>query len=407
MTASHMTLPSGKTPVYLDYNATAPIRPEVIETVAAVMGEVGNASSVHAFGRLARRRVEDAREALARLVNTRATRIIFTSGGTEANNLALRGAGRSRLMVSAGEHDSVLAVDPEAFQIPLKSCGRVDLEALADAIGEDGSDVLVSVMYANNETGVIQPVREIVELCHSRGALCHCDAVQALGKTPVDAMALETDFLTLSSHKIGGPQGVGALVLGKGIDVLQQQVGGGQERRRRGGTENVAGIAGFGKAAELAFEEVGNETSGNGEQKHNSLAVIRALRDDMEQRVRDIAPNAKVFGQNTERLPNTSSVAMPGVPSDTQLMALDLEGIAVSSGSACSSGKVQASHVMKAMGATDEEAGSVLRFSLGWKSTQEDVDRFVECWSALYERKGDKLHGDVSGDPATEKQVNV
>ena len=369
--------PADKTPVYLDYNATAPIRAEVIEVVARAMGTVGNPSSVHACGRWARRQLEDARATLAKLLAVRAQDVVFTSGGTEANNLALRGAGRVRLIVSAGEHDSVLAAaGAQACRVPLRACGRVDLDRWSELIGPDGGDALVSVMVANNETGVIQPVREVIALCHARGALCHCDGVQALGK--LSLAGLKPDFLTLSAHKIGGPQGVGALVLGREGVLVGQQLGGAQERHRRGGTENVAGIVGFGQAVELICAE------------QETLGRIRALRDEMEQRIQALAPMAIVFGQSVARLPNSSCVVMPGVGSDMQLMAMDLDGIAVSSGSACSSGKVQPSHVLRAMGATEEDAGSVLRVSLGWGTTQSDMDRFVESWAALYDRKGRK-----------------
>ncbi len=370
-------LPADKTPVYLDYNATAPIRAEVIEVVARVMGTVGNPSSVHACGRWARRKLEDARATLAELLAVRAQDIVFTSGGTEANNLALRGGGRARLIVSAGEHDSVLAAaGAQACRAPLRACGRVDLDRLSELIGSDGGDTLVSVMVANNETGVIQPIREVIALCHARGALCHCDGVQALGK--LSLAGLIPDFLTLSAHKIGGPHGVGALVLGRGGVLVGQQLGGAQERHRRGGTENVAGIVGFGKAVELICAE------------QETLGRIRALRDDMEQRIQALAPMATIFGQSVARLPNSSCVVMPGVGSDMQLMAMDLDGIAVSSGSACSSGKVQPSHVLRAMEVTEDAAGSVLRVSLGWGTTQSDIDRFVESWATLYDRKGRK-----------------
>lgn len=372
-----MILPADKTPVYLDYNATAPIRAEVIEAVAAVMGTVGNPSSVHACGRWARRQVEDARAKFAELLAVRAQDVVFTSGGTEANNLALRGAGRVRLIVSAGEHDSVLAAaGAQACRVPLRACGRVDLDRLSELIGPDGGDALVSVMVANNETGVIQPVREVIALCHARGALCHCDGVQALGK--LSLAGLKPDFLTLSAHKIGGPQGVGALVLGRGGGLVGQQLGGAQERHRRGGTENVAGIVGFGQAVALICAE------------QETLGRIRTLRDKMEQRIQALAPMATVFGQAVARLPNSSCIVMPGVGSDMQVMAMDLDGIAVSSGAACSSGKVQPSHVLRAMGVTEEDAGSVLRVSLGWDTTQSDIDRFVESWAALYDRKGRK-----------------
>lgn len=390
--------------VYLDYNAAAPVRPEVIAAVAQAMAETGNASSVHHCGRTARRLVEEARENLAAAINTRAARIVFTSGGTEANNLAFKGSGRTRFLVSATEHDSVLAVAPDAALIPVQPSGLLNLDALDQLLGQDASDCFVSVMMANNETGVIQPIEDILALCHKRGALFHCDAVQAFGKLPIDLMGLPLDFMTLSSHKIGGPQGVGALVLGKGIEVKAQQKGGGQERRRRGGSENVAGIHGFGVAVRLLMESQGLLPGGlsplaNPETSSLDLAAVQLLRDNLENRILAVAPHAGIHGKESPRLPNTTSLSMPGVPSDIQLMALDLQGIAVSSGSACSSGKVQASHVLKAMGVCDAEAGSVLRISLGWQSSQQDVDLFLEQWLKLYEHKGRKQPVSQVSDP--------
>ncbi|WP_020592763.1 cysteine desulfurase family protein [Kiloniella laminariae] len=362
--------------VYLDYNATAPVRPEVIELVTSALTSTGNPSSIHEFGRAARRLVEDARAEIATLVGSKPARVVFTSGGTEANNLAIRGAGRERVLVSAIEHDSVLRARANVVEIPVDRAGRIDLAALEELLGEEGSDVLVSVMMANNETGVIQPVTEIVALAHAKGARVHCDAVQAAGKLAINCEELGVDYLTVSSHKLGGPQGAGALILGKGLEVLPQQLGGGQERRRRGGTENVAGIAGFGLAARLALEGLAGM---------QEKAVWRAA---MEARLLAAAPDARIFGSDLPRVPNTTTITMPGVPSDTQLMVLDLEGFAVSSGSACSSGKVQASHVLQAMGADEKTAGEAIRISTGWASRQEDLELFTEAWINLFKRKG-------------------
>ncbi|MCZ4279457.1 cysteine desulfurase family protein [Kiloniella laminariae] len=362
--------------VYLDYNATAPVRPEVIEVVASALARTGNPSSIHEFGRAARRLVEDARAEIAALVGSKPARVVFTSGGTEANNLALRGAGRERVLVSAIEHDSVLRARANVAEIPVDRAGQIDLAALEQLLGEDGSDVLISVMMANNETGVLQPITEVVALAHAKGALVHCDAVQAAGKVAINCEDLGVDYLTISSHKLGGPQGAGALILGKGLEILPQQLGGGQERRRRGGTENVAGIAGFGLAARLALDGLAGM---------QEKAVWRAT---METRIMAAAPQARIFGMDLPRVPNTTTVTMPGVPSDTQLMVLDLEGFAVSSGSACSSGKVQASHVLQAMGADGKTAGEAIRISTGWASTQEDLELFTEAWINLFKRKG-------------------
>lgn len=361
-------------PVYLDYNATAPVRPQVAEAMTAALASPGNPSSTHRFGRLARRLVEEAREGVAALVGGDAANVVFTSGGTEANALALGGV-RRRVLVSAVEHDSVLKAVADAVVVPVDRHGVVDLDAL-DRLLSDGGPALVSVMLANNETGVIQPLAEVAALARRHGALLHCDAVQAAGKLALDNVARCADLLTLSAHKLGGPQGVGALVLGETVDVAPLLRGGGQERGRRAGTENVPGIVGFGVAAKLAADDLGAATA---------LAVWR---DRLEAQARAIVPGTAVFGAERPRLPNTSCLSLPGVPSDVQVMALDLAGVAVSAGSACSSGKVAPSRVLKAMGATAGEAGSAIRISLGWASEEGDVDRFLAAWTALARRAG-------------------
>ncbi len=373
------------TAVYLDYNASAPVRPEAKAALGDALALTGNASSVHRFGRLARRRLEDAREAVAALVGARAERVVFTSGGTESNNLALCGAGRARALVSAGEHDSVLNAAPEAARVPLSRDGRVDLAALAERLDEDPQPTLVSVMLANNETGVIQPIAEVVETARARGALVHCDAVQAAGKIPVDMAALGVDLMSLSAHKLGGPQGVGALVVAEGIELAAQLRGGGQERRARPGTENLPGIAGFGAAAAAAGAGL------------ESMAALAGLRDGLERRLRALAPELEVYGAAAPRLPNTSCFAAPGLTAETQVMALDLAGVAVSAGAACSTGKVAASHVLGAMGASEAEAGSAIRVSLGWDSGAAGIERFLEAWSALYSRSA---RGTPAANPA-------
>jgi cysteine desulfurase len=359
-------------PCYLDYNASAPVRPEVIEAIALELGRIGNPSSVHAFGRAARRALERARASIAALVGASPDAVMFTSGGTEANNQALASV-QGLCLVSAVEHASVLEAAPGAERLAVDALGRVDLERLEQRLIA-ARPVLVSVMLANNETGVVQPVAEVASLAHSRGALVHCDAVQAAGKMPVDLNALGVDFLTLSAHKLGGPQGVGALVLGNGIEPAALLRGGGQERRWRPGTENLPGIVGFGRACELALENRG------------FVRRVRMLRDRMEIAVRAVAPGVRVHGAGALRLPNTSCLGMPGVGNQTQLIALDLAGVAVSTGSACSSGKVGPSHVLAAMGVEPADAASAIRVSLGWASTDADVDRFVAAWTELYAR---------------------
>ncbi|HEX6110693.1 MAG TPA: cysteine desulfurase family protein, partial [Geminicoccaceae bacterium] len=275
--------------------------------------------------------------------------------------------------VSAIEHDSVLAAASDAVRIPVDAEGRLDLAALERELALV-APALVSVMLANNETGVIQPVREVVEFAHRHGARVHCDAVQAGGKLAIDMDALDADYLTLSAHKFGGPQGVGALVVGKGLEPDALLRGGGQERRWRPGTENLPGIIGFGRACELAMADA------------DWWQRIAALRDGLEARLMALAPAARVFGRGAERLPNTSCVAMPGVSNQTQLIEFDLAGIAVSTGSACSSGKVGPSHVLAAMGVDPTAAASAIRISLGWASTAADTEHLVDAWGRLYAR---------------------
>ncbi len=363
---------------YLDYNATSPVRPEVIRAVADVMGHVGNPSSVHGPGREARRRVEAAREQVAQSVNASPRQVIFTSGGTEANNMALTRSGCDSCLTSAIEHDSVLDVARQAGDraplCPVDGNGVLDLGALKSLLEQTRGKTLVSVMLANNETGVIQPVARIAELAHQHGAIVHCDAVQALGKVPVDFRALGVDMMSVSAHKIGGVQGAGALVVRHELPLSPLIRGGGQELNRRAGTENVPGIVGFGVAASLAGTSV------------REMSRIKSLRDELEGRLIDEAPNVIVAGHDVDRLPNTICVAMPGVSAETQVMAMDLAGISVSSGSACSSGKVRASHVMTAMGYNDDIARSAIRVSFGWNSQDEDVNSFMAAWLALYNR---------------------
>jgi cysteine desulfurase len=364
---------------YLDYNATAPVRAEAAAAVAAALASGGNPSSVHGVGRAARRIVETARESVAALIGATASQVVFTSGGTEANALALHRRAPARCLVSAVEHESVLRSAEPAETISVDRHGVVDLAALERLLAAaPAGAALVSVMLANNETGVIQPVAEIAAMARMRGAQIHCDAVQAAGKIPVDIDALGVDLLSLSAHKIGGPQGVGALILRNGMIVVPLIRGGGQERGRRAGTENVAGIAGFGAAAATALAEL----------RANAPARIAALRDRLESELRHAALQAVIHGQGAARLPNTSCIGLPGVAAETQVMALDLAGVAVSSGAACSSGKVRASHVLGAMGVDAEAAACAIRVSLGWASTGADIERFVAAWRGLAMRHG-------------------
>jgi cysteine desulfurase len=361
---------------YLDYNASAPVRPAVAAAVAEALALAGNPSSVHRAGRAARRMVEAARAEVAALVGTSANEVVFVSGGSEANHLALKGGGRHRILVSAVEHDSVLAAVPDAERLPVTASGVLDLAVLAERLAADDRPALVSVMLANNETGIIQPIAAIAEIVHARGGLLHCDAVQAAGKLPLARALLGADLLSLSAHKLGGPQGIGALIVAPEIALAPLQTGGGQERGRRAGTENVPGIVGFGRACALATEGIA------------ACARLAELRDDAERRLLAVAPGARIFGAGSPRLPNTLCIAMSGVPAATQVIALDLAGVMVSAGAACSSGKVRPSHVLRAMGATAEEAASAIRISLGWDSRAADIDHLVEAWGALYARAG-------------------
>jgi len=354
---------------YLDWNATTPLRPEAATAIAGALALGGNPSSVHANGRAARQLVERSRAAVAALVGAAPDGVVFTSGGTEANHLALLGSGRARVLVSAVEHSSVLQAVPEAECIPVDRDGIVAGAALAALLVADERPAVVSVMLANNETGVIQPVRALADIAHAHGALFHCDAVQAAGKIPVPLAGLGADLVTLSAHKVGGPAGAGALLLAPGVEVAPLQRGGGQERYRRAGTENLAGIAGFAAAASVCDPA--------------EYGRVRDLRDRLEAA---LPSDAVVIGTGTLRLPNTSAIAMLGVPAETQVIALDLDGVMVSAGAACSSGKVGPSHVLAAMGLAPDIANSTIRVSLGWSTSEADIAHFLDAWSALYRR---------------------
>jgi cysteine desulfurase len=358
----------------MDCNASVPIRPEAAAAAVAALQLGGNPSSVHGFGRAARRILEDAREQVAGAIGAAAREIIFTSGATEANNLALVGGPRGRVLVSALEHDSLRSVLPEVEAIPANGAGLVDLGLLEAMLAEGEPPALVSIMLANNETGVVQPVAEAAALAHRHGALFHCDAAQAPGRIAVDVGALDVDMMSLSAHKIGGPAGVGALYLRDGTALMSALTGGGQERGRRAGTENLSGIAGFGAAAEIAASD--------GAEAHRQAE----LRDRLERQVRAARPDASIFGTLAPRLPNTTCLALPGVSAETQVVALDLAGIAVSAGAACSSGKLRPSAVLRAMGVPPDVAASAIRVSLGWNSKAEDIDRFIAAWRGLSTR---------------------
>ncbi|MBR0828365.1 cysteine desulfurase [Bradyrhizobium manausense] len=368
--------------VYLDWNATTPLRPEALMAMVAAYELVGNPSSVHAEGREARRLVEAARAVLAGAVGALPRNVIFTSAGTEANALALSPGLRSaaagpveRLLVSAIEHASVLAggrfSTAAVSQIKVTPAGVVDLHHLRMLLGS-GPPALVSVMAANNETGALQPVSEAAAIVHEAGGLLHVDAIQALGKIPFDIKAVGADLATFSAHKIGGPKGIGALVFAEGVAGLEPQLrGGGQELGRRAGTENVAGIAGFGAAVRVGIEALAEDA--------NRLASLRIRLENGLRETKGIT----VFSDAVQRLPNTTLFTAPGLKAETAVIGFDLEGIAVSSGSACSSGKVQPSHVLSAMGLDPQAAQGAVRLSLGWSTQEADINRALEAWRKL------------------------
>ena len=371
-----------KQTVYFDHNATTPVRAEVAEAVAGALALTGNASSVHTAGRQARQSVEQAREHIAELIGVSPAQIVFTGSGTEANNLVLRGTDCTHVLASEVEHYSVLAAADNIELLPVDGDGVIDVAVLKSRLEDLDGLALVSVMLANNETGVIEPAAEISRIAKEHGALIHTDAIQAAGKIKVDWVELGVDFISLSAHKIGGPQGIGALVMNEDIPLTSLIRGGGQERSRRAGTENVPGIVGFGAAAKLAAENLG---------KANEIGI---LRDHLELRVKEIAPDAEVFGESVERLPNTTCLTMLNVTSETQVMKFDLTGIMVSAGSACSSGKVQTSHVLKVMGIVEDVASTAIRVSLGHGNTMDEVEHFVSQWREIYTQANpDKLKG--------------
>jgi cysteine desulfurase len=376
------------TRAYLDWNATAPLRPQAKAAMLAAFEVVGNPSSVHAEGRAARAVIERAREQVAALLGAEARRVIFTSGATEANMLALTprievgGDRRPRdcLLVSAIEHPSVRSggrfAQDAIRENPVTAAGVVDLAALESRLAEfsrSGARVLVSIMLANNESGVLQPIRNAAEMIHAVDGLLHVDAVQGAGRIPFAIDELGADLLSISSHKLGGPKGAGALVLNSAdLHVADPLIrGGGQERGARAGTEDVAAIAGFGAAAIAARDGLAEQ------------GRIAALRDRFEAELRRVSPDTIIFGADAERLPNTTLFAVPGVRADTAVIALDLEGIAVSSGAACSSGKVQPSHVLAAMGCGPALARSAIRVSLGHSTTESEVDQCIRAWKKV------------------------
>jgi cysteine desulfurase len=384
--------------IYLDHNATTPVAPDVAETVSRVQrDEFGNASSVHQFGQRAKAILDEARSEVATLLGGAPGEIVFTSGGTEADNLAIRGAaeaqeasGRRHLVATAIEHEAVLntlgALTRRGWRVsvlPVGERGLVSPDALREVLTDETA--LVSVMLANNEIGTIQPVAELAQIAHERGAWFHTDAVQAAGKIPVDVRTLGVDLLAVSAHKLNGPKGVGALWMRRGSRLVPHLTGGRQERNRRAGTENIPAIAGFGVAASLASTKLSEETG-----------RVAALRDRLELGVLERVPRAAVNGARDARVPNTTNISFDGVEAESLLIALDLEGIAVSTGSACSSGTLEPSHVLRAMGLSAHRVQSSIRFSLGLGNTADQIDRVLDRLPPIVQR----LRALAAGRPA-------
>lgn len=369
--------------IYLDYNASAPVRPEARAAMVQWLDLSGNASSVHGEGRAARQVVESARGVLAKTVGADQQAVTFASGGTEANVTALTPLWKingqaiefKNLFVSGVEHPSVLAggrfSTDQVEILAVDDTGRVKLDALEHDLGACEGPVLVSVMAANNETGVLQPIREIADCVHANGGFLHTDAVQAFGKVDLDLATSGADVMVLSAHKIGGVQGVGAMITREGLSIPALIKGGGQENYRRAGTENVGAIAAFG-ATLSAYAGIRDE-----------FDEIRRLRDWFEAELAHIEPSSVVFGKGVDRLANTSCFAIPGLRAETAMISFDLSGIAVSSGSACSSGKVSASHVLKAMGIEEGLAAGAIRVSIGWATTEDDLSTFLQAVRAV------------------------
>ncbi len=374
------------TRAYLDWNAGAPLRPEARAALLAALDAVGNPSSPHTEGRRVRAIVEDAREEVAALVGAKPAEVVFTSGATEANN-AVMAAGWQTVLLARIEHDSVLTPArslarsgrARVLDLAVNESGTLEMANVAagarEAIAARSGGALMSLQLANNETGVVQPVVAAAAAARSQGLSVHTDAVQAAGRIAVNFRGLDVDYLSLSAHKLGGPKGVGALVVRDRAALPGFMTGGGQERRRRAGTENVPAIAGFGAAARAAVLDLAE------------MQRVRGLRDRVETEVKAITPSAVVIGADAERLPNTTSIALPGASAETLVIALDLAGVAVSAGAACSSGKVGASHVLEAMGLEPALARAAIRVSMGWGSTEQDVTAFTEAWAHVAARR--------------------
>lgn len=360
--------------IFFDHNATTPIRPNALSLATQIMGEVGNAASTHSFGRTASKHVETARRQIAELIDVSPQQIIFNSGASEGNNTILKGFSGQRILISAIEHPSIMECGVVSESIPVTSQGVIDLEAYHTMLHTGTPPALVSVMYVNNETGVIQPIQEIARMAKEVGALVHCDCVQAFGRIPFTRESLGVDFLTLSAHKIGGTHGVGALVSAVGLQVPKLVQGGGQERRQRGGTVNVAGIAAFGSAA---VDAVGSL---------DEYQKLSQWRDRIEDHVLRSSNRVQIMGRDAPRTANTSMMVIDSKGHDTLLMAFDLDGVAMSAGSACSSGSTKLSYTLTAMGVDAYAPVASLRLSLGYTTTEKEVEDFLMIWDKISAR---------------------
>jgi cysteine desulfurase len=384
-----------KKDIYLDNNATTALEPSVLKAMQEVMQLPLNPSSTHKLGRKAHGILEAARGKIAALANAKNCNVIFTASGTEANNLAISGLAGWNVMVSAIEHPSVLktAKNSGGIIVPATGEGVINTEALERLLKQqEKGKCLISVMLANNETGIIQPIKEVVRIAHQHGALVHTDAAQCFGKIAIDMEELGVDMITISAHKFGGPQGAAALIAKKNVPLHAIITGGGQEQGFRAGTQNVAAIHGFGVAAEIVLEGIESPTlflAAGAPLSALQAGGTMALRDRLEAELLAFAPEVKIFGQNSERLPNTSCIAMPNVASETQLIHFDINGIAVSAGAACSSGKIEVSHVLRAMGVDDNTAKTAIRVSFGKNNTSSDVEAFISAWKELYSKVND------------------
>ncbi|MEI8295049.1 MAG: cysteine desulfurase family protein [Alphaproteobacteria bacterium] len=356
--------------IYLDYNATAPLRHQAAQAILDTLDIVGNPSSVHALGRAVRQKIDLSRQIIADYFACLPQQIVFNSGATEANNAVLKGF-KGPVIVSAVEHDSVRLARADAIICPATTQGVIDLDTLDQILRTQNEPCLVSLMWANNETGVIQPLAEAAAIARSHGALIHCDMVQAVGKVALSWNALNVDYATFSGHKIGAPTGAGVIIFNPQAPLFPLQSGGGQEKYFRPGTENVLGIIGLGAAISACNDD---------------WQRISDMRDNMEKSLVAFCPEITVFGLGAKRLPNTSNLTMPGVKSDTQVMHFDLQGIAVSAGTACSSGKVKISSVLLAMGVPEKQAETAIRVSLGPTTTNHEIEVFIAAWQDLYNR---------------------